>query len=561
MSKTKFIREYLESLKEDNELDYIIPLLLEAMNFRIVTKPTDSKGCDQYGKDVVAIGKEDGQLFLWYFIIKGNADKDITNHSFNVREGIRDSLLAAKDVRYVDRSIPYLNSLKRKIAIVHAGSTNDNAKVQFNSLIEDTFEPGEVEDWNLDKLVNLFAEYLYDESLLCDDVAYKLLKKTLLLCDAPGWKEDDVRALVQRMHQICPIANKRSVISTLAGLKLVLSMILDTCRENKNLLPAKVASDVIVLTTWGWILRNNWEQKAYILKSFDGLVYKHLLIYEEYVGKILPLARDLRGLYMRGSEMEKIFYPMRCYDFLADLMYYYIVVARLHDEKVVREMQEDAMQVIESNSGFEIMTLDTQSIPLLMLAKFLFAEPFTCEQAIYERFVKYLDNLLSNLIHRYRKENMLPELYGNRKACALSLYEKSSEYVDCSSLLLVSLVELIAWLGYDIFYNALRELIKESKVDLQVVFPIPDENLEINLFDHSLRDEVCVETGIQLPKTMAGFKKSFVKRYDPIPFRTEETPYGFLLLLAHKYYQTDLFPDFVNFGFWQYMTKGENRIN
>ena len=34
--KNRILREYIESLKEDNELDYIFPILLQAMGFRIV---------------------------------------------------------------------------------------------------------------------------------------------------------------------------------------------------------------------------------------------------------------------------------------------------------------------------------------------------------------------------------------------------------------------------------------------------------------------------------------------------------------------------------------------
>ena len=35
----RVISEYLESLKEDDELDYIFPILLESMGFQIVSTP------------------------------------------------------------------------------------------------------------------------------------------------------------------------------------------------------------------------------------------------------------------------------------------------------------------------------------------------------------------------------------------------------------------------------------------------------------------------------------------------------------------------------------------
>ena len=54
----RVISEYLESLKEDDELDYIFPILLESMGFQIVSTPKNSKGQSQYGKDVIEIHRD-----------------------------------------------------------------------------------------------------------------------------------------------------------------------------------------------------------------------------------------------------------------------------------------------------------------------------------------------------------------------------------------------------------------------------------------------------------------------------------------------------------------------
>ena len=556
MNKSKIIREYLESLKEDKELDAIFPTLLEAMNFRIVTTPRNSKGCDQYGKDVVAIGRgEEGRIYRWYFELKGNAAKDITSSTFNMADGVRESLLAAKDVPYVDSAIPSFNRLPHKIVFVHNGILHENAKVQYEQFIQANFAEDEFERWDIDKLVGLFATHLFDECMLSDDASYKILKKILLMCDAPGWKENDVRILTQQLCEQCHVDNRRQVISTLACIKLILSMIFEVCQEAKNLLPAKKSSDVMVLLTWGWILKNHLEGKKYVIETFDGLVDLHLNIYQEYLDKLRRIARTYKGLYMREGEIEKVLYPIRCYDYLADVLYYYNAVRRWQSRKIVQIMQDELMRVIEMNSGFDVLLLDTQSIPLLMLVRFLFTN--NCSEENTWKFVRYINKVLTNLMRRKRHQNMFPELYGNRRACAKSLYGKSDEYVDSSSLLLVVLVEIIAWLGHEEWYKLLREEILNAKVNLQVAYPIPDEELEIKMFDHRLMKEMCVETNIQLPETLDEFKESFVKRYDPIDTRTRKTRYGFLLILAHVYYRTDMFPDYVNLGFWKPLTETE----
>ena len=61
------IQEYLSSLKEDNELDFLFPLLLDNMGFKVISTPKNSKGQSQYGKDIVAIGiDENGKKWKWY---------------------------------------------------------------------------------------------------------------------------------------------------------------------------------------------------------------------------------------------------------------------------------------------------------------------------------------------------------------------------------------------------------------------------------------------------------------------------------------------------------------
>lgn len=51
MKRQEIIKQYVESLKEDNELDYIFPILLERMGYRVLSTPRQSKGQSQYGRD------------------------------------------------------------------------------------------------------------------------------------------------------------------------------------------------------------------------------------------------------------------------------------------------------------------------------------------------------------------------------------------------------------------------------------------------------------------------------------------------------------------------------
>lgn len=208
--KNKILRAYLEALKEDEELDKIFPLLLRAMNFRIVSTPKHSKGMSQYGKDIVAIGKdEDDVIYRWYFELKGNAAKDINDKTFNVPDGVRDSILAAKDTTYEDSSIAKFNALPIKIVFVHTGILLENTRPQFDGFIKHVFPHGGFERWDIDKLVALFAQYLFNDCLLADEESARLFKKILVLIDAPGWDTKDLDTLIDLQLARCPVDNKK----------------------------------------------------------------------------------------------------------------------------------------------------------------------------------------------------------------------------------------------------------------------------------------------------------------------------------------------------------------
>ena len=551
--KNKILRAYLEALKEDEELDKIFPLLLRAMNFRIVSTPKHSKGMSQYGKDVIAIGKDDdGIIYRWYFELKGNAAKNISDQTFNMKDGVRDSILASKDTVYEDSSIPKFNALPIKIVFVHTGILLENTRPQFEGFIRREFPNGGFERWDINKLVDLFADHLFNECLLADEESTRLVKKILVLLDAPGWNTNDLDRLIDLQLSYCPVnpQNRRKISQCFAAVNLLLAIIYQYSQTENNLLPAKQASDRIVLKLWVWILKNHKDKTSIYLSSFKPIVDLHLHIYASYLDKLLPLAIEYKGLYVfHNSDVEKVFYPMRCYDFMNDLLYYIysISVYRPNNSEYRQKALNTLMAIVKKNPGFDMPLLDTSSITLLLLMRYVCTGEHDLEHE--KELMELLGRIISNIIIRKNKDDMFPELYSNRKEVAKSIYKKSTEYQDKSSLLLTILIEIIAWTGIEDTYKKFSEFIRKSGVNLQIAYPIESSALEINLFEHRLHKEMSVEIDIQLPETLEEFKKQFRKNYNHIPLRTEKSTFAHLILLAHIHYETDLFPDFVNFGF------------
>lgn len=183
-SNSIIVQEYLSSLKEDKELDYLFPKLLNLMGYRIVQTAKESKGQSQYGKDIVAVGKDDkGKLYRWYFELKGYADKDISDKNYSVPDGIRESIIEAKDTAFSDSTIVGFNSLPIKIVLVHNGVLKTNIRPTFEGFISREFKSEEFERWDIYHLTNLFSQFLFSEYLLSDEQSNRLLKKSLVFLD------------------------------------------------------------------------------------------------------------------------------------------------------------------------------------------------------------------------------------------------------------------------------------------------------------------------------------------------------------------------------------------
>ena len=217
-------------------------MLLQSMGYQIISTPKNSKGQSQYGKDIVAVGYDsEGIKCKWYFELKGEAAKDINDSTFSVKDGVRDSILAAKYAAYNDSSIPGFNKLPKKIVFVHNGLLKENTRPTFDGFINEEFPRGGFERWDIEKLTDLFHEYLFDECLYRNEESYRLVKKILALHDAPGWHTDDFDRLIDIQLQNCPSSKKqrRRITQAFSSIALILAILFKEETENNNLLPSK----------------------------------------------------------------------------------------------------------------------------------------------------------------------------------------------------------------------------------------------------------------------------------------------------------------------------------
>ena len=283
----------MASLKEDGELDYIFPLLLERMGYKILSTPKQSKGQSQYGRDVVAVKKVKGRPTLFLFELKGFRSHDITDRTLSERDGLIESMTASVNTPYQDASISGLKDCDRRFVFVHNGTVDENARPTLDGFVQRMFPDGNFERWDINILTELFSKYLFEETLLTDEESYRLLKRALVLLDSEG---NDYSDMVQLINlQVSRIESKKNSKRTetnfFATIRLIGAMVYYYSIQADNLYPAKYCMDTIVLKTWAWILRNKLEKKKKIIALFYPLVVQQLQVYGAYLNKILDAVR------------------------------------------------------------------------------------------------------------------------------------------------------------------------------------------------------------------------------------------------------------------------------
>lgn len=561
--KNIIVREYLESLTERDELDYLFPVLLEVMGYKIISTPKATKGLQQYGKDVIAVGADtDGVKKRFYFEIKGGADRNITTSNYSKDDGIRESILEAKDRPYQDSSIPGFNELPVKIVIVHNGVLHPSIKETFDGFIEREFKTGSTSNpdnfefarWDIYELTELFTTHLFNEYLLTDEQSVLHFKKVLVLINTPRNNYVDYFRLIDSIFDKAGNYDdlpERKRLLFFETLNLVSFIISTYSREAGNLEAAKKCLPYSILRLWHWVLNNEKESDPKVLEHFN----KHLAIFmrmlDEYFRRTLPVAKLENGLWSsQGGRYEQIGYPLRAMEFLSYLLFYFESQETIHQSNPVPFI-EGLIQVLNANDATTRPLLDNHSIPICLTV------------AYFVRHGRENDakSFLRNVFHSVRLGwetfRRLPD--GNNRIESVIRFivtrKKSVFYVDQTSHLIAILFELLVLLDMESEYTEYRPFFAALKLDLGVFIPYTDELLreyqpdnkfthELNLFSKELSEE-GYQAEIQLDDEYTQFReKTLAKNEFSYEYRTVKAGMSFLLTLAHIYFKTPFFPDY-----------------
>jgi len=559
--KPLVVKSYLESLTEENELNRIFPILLSSLKFEILSKPTYNKGLPEYGKDIVAVGFENGIKKRFYYELKGGGDRNITTTNLHKKDGIIESIREAKYKKFAT-DYPNFEKLPLKIVIVHNGILKGSAREVFDGFIKSEFEFENIdfERFDIERLTSEFSDHLFGAFLLTNQENTKLFNKVLINLNTSEHVSFDYIKLVDNLFSKEWKGYKsklpRQWVLLFETLKLIAFIIYTEAKEYNNLDICKRYIASLVIKFWFWILKNKLERDRKVINYFNQVFFFYISVLGEYFRRTLPIAKIFNGLSSEKSgRYEQIGYTKRTFEYLQYLCFYIDVEMEL-DEKFDAESAKSILtMVINNNSVSSRPLIDINSIPIIEIVN------------IYLRLndklsaSNYLKSVFSYLKNGKKKYNRMPDANNSYESMIRFTVtgKKSAYYSETTSPLLSTLLEYTVILDLETLYLDIRDFVTEYNIDLGLFTPhhgvnsnskhlIENTNLDLEEqlfsipdFSDGYQRAIDVSENLEFKK----FKKNLIeiKEEYQYEYRTDLAGFSPLRNLAHIYFKIPFFPD------------------
>jgi len=477
------IKEYLSLLKESKELDSLIPELLLAMGYEVISRPNQT-GVRQYGVDVASIGiDKDSIKKIFLFTIKeGNLRRgDWDNTS---PQAVRPSLEEILDV-YIPTHLPkQYNNMIKKIVVATGGDLEQTVHQNWSGYTKRNSKKDEIEFdfWGGDKLSLLIEKYIFNEHIIPRNLRSKFRRTLALLGDTDYNLIDYFEFLDEiLLKNKLETKNDKEILKTLRLIFLSLNVITYWSKSEDNLKHALLASERTLLNFYNFMASNDLMKK----RNLKELLYKVYQIYfnniKEYSCKIYPSIEVENGLSFRGydfSQESLILFEQLGIVALYGILYYSTAYMKQYEDKFdyneYKNIKEHLKMMITNHKGLYNPVYDEHIIDISLALTLL-------ELWNETRFIdEWIYNLISHIRFAYHKGNYFPidtNDFEDLVECSLGDSKEKKEYIQTSTLiptLAFWCVKLGLIENYKYLYNIVSEIYKETT--LQIWFP--DKNLE-----------------------------------------------------------------------------------
>ncbi|WP_051337434.1 hypothetical protein [Leisingera daeponensis] len=303
------VRQYVQGLKERDELDVLLPQLLSEIGYEVIHHP--GRGTKQAGVDVAAVGPDpdaDGEKALHLFLIK-SGDLGRTDWNGGKPQDVMPSL---DEIRYdyIPNRVPeQYSKLPISICICMGGELKEVIRSYWRGYVEkNTTDNIRYREWNGDRLANLILSGFLNRELLDVDrrVAFQ---KAVAMVSEPDTSYRHFRELIHELTE--EIEDDHRGTTRLRQLVICLWILVSNGVDAENLEAPYRCSELALLYSWD-VLNRSASAKKKERKARSEIVDHVLSLYltigqKLIVEKIGPHAdkkHAISSAVRSGSELD-----------------------------------------------------------------------------------------------------------------------------------------------------------------------------------------------------------------------------------------------------------------
>jgi hypothetical protein len=546
------LAEYINSLKEDGELDKVIQDILRANGVEIFSRPERGR---QYGVDIYAVGKDftDDHKKKVFLITVKQGDLDRKNWDAEVNS-IRQSIDEIREVFIQNNLASQHKKLPIKIVVAYNGLIKQGLQQNWKGYT-DQYPKFDFALWEAGFLVEQFQEKLLNESGFSNKLRSSIRKTIIHLENRDYQFEDFVKVLDMLEDDYKKTKYKKTKLRILKELRLLVSIVLKYCEEADNLLHAVKCSEKYVLRIWSMFVlgKPDTEYSKEIVEGF----FMHLRILGEYNTKFsfVPDVKDGLG----RSVGDALSYCTVVYEqigiwcetglFLLQMSEFLETGNANNSKQIASGLREraasiasQAIRLVNNNQIFYTPRYDDHLIEIHMLLMLIY------KLGLKQQAVDLLQGLQKHIAEAFAFSRTFPAHREIRKIAELEAdTDARLKYDYNSSYLYTVLVEWSMVLSSPTLYNSFKIIKDTFFKDITLLLWFPDKETEKKVFTENANDDSGYAlSGIELSETMDEYKLLVEEEYENNCFEKGfsfiKERYWVIGLVASRHFRTHVFP-------------------
>lgn len=369
MSIQLVLSHYLLGLRERDELDALLPDLLQAMGHSVLSRA--QVGVNQGGVDVMSTKESaQGETEVFLFVIKfGNVSR---NDFYGTQQAILPSIRQAS-TEYVRNRLPEpMRGLRKRIVLISNGVLKQDAQLDYSALSKEVTEFSplcSLDFWGIDQLSPLIEQYLFDDALLLEKGKSDLRAALAGLEDTHASFSRFVRFVdgciskVEDDQEISESSRRTRFHKRAAAAAMGWAVLLVWGESEGNQKPGVLAGEYLLLRLWGESITLGLQNDVHFLKRFETVAQLHSNALLRYYERVLPSLLNRRRM-LRYRPDQVLYIDLIC-DEVGRLGTTLLLLQALEaDNATLWAMHGNLVSLINVHNGCLSPVYDGQAIDL-----------------------------------------------------------------------------------------------------------------------------------------------------------------------------------------------------